>query len=218
MEFMLDSANLQELQHGVDYYPVDGITTNPSILKAEIPINYFEHLKKIKEIAGEGTFHVQLGEMTFEAMTKEAEAIWAELGKDVYLKIPVTEEGVKTIKWVKANGGRVTATSIYYTFQGIMAIQAGADYLAPYCNRMHNNDIDFYAAISQLRQMIDRDGYASKILAASFKSVAQVTQAIEAGAHAVTIQPALLKTAMHSALVTDAVAAFGRDQAKVKGE
>ena len=66
--------------------------------------------------------------------------------------------------------------------------------------------------------MIDRDGYASKILAASFKSVAQVTQAIEAGAHAVTIQPALLKTAMHSALVKDAVEAFGRDQAKVKGE
>ena len=215
MEFMLDSANLAELKHGVEYYPVDGITTNPSILKAEIPINYFEHLKAIKEIAGEGTFHVQLGKMTFEEMVEEAKTIWAELGKDVYLKIPVTEEGVKTIKWVKANGGRVTATSIYYTFQGIMA---GADYLAPYCNRMNNNDIDFYSAISQLRQLIDRDGYNSKILAASFKSVAQVTQAIEAGAHAVTIQPALLKTAMHSALVTDAVAAFGRDQAKVKGE
>ena len=194
MEFMLDSANLAELQHGCEYYPVDGITTNPSILKAEIPINYFEHLKKIQAIAGTGTFHVQLGKMTFEEMVE------------------------KTIKWVKANGGRVTATSIYYTFQGIMAIQAGADYLAPYCNRMNNNDIDFYSAISQLRQLIDRDGYDSKILAASFKSVAQVTQAIEAGAHAVTIQPALLKTAMHSALVADAVAAFGKDQAKVKGE
>lgn len=218
MEFMLDSANLEELKHGVAYYPVDGITTNPSILKAEIPINYFEHLKKIKEIAAGGTFHVQLSSMTCEGMMKEAEAIWQELGKDVFLKIPVTEEGVKAIKAVKAAGGFVTATSIYYTFQGIMAIHAGADYLAPYCNRMNNNDIDFYSAISQLRQLIDRDGYASKILAASFKSVAQVTQAIEAGAHAVTIQPALLKTAMHSALVMDAVEAFGRDQAKVKSE
>ena len=51
MEFMLDSANLEELKHGVEYYPVDGITTIPSILKAEIPINYFEHLKKIKDFA-----------------------------------------------------------------------------------------------------------------------------------------------------------------------
>ena len=218
MEFMLDSANLQELKHGVEYYPVDGITTNPSILKAEIPINFFEHLKAIREIAGNGTFHVQLASLTHEGMVEEAEKIWAEMGKDVYLKIPVTEEGVKTIKWVKANGGRVTATSIYYTFQGIMAIQAGADYLAPYCNRMNNNDIDFCSAISQLRQLIDRDGYDSKILAASFKSVAQVTQAIDAGAHAVTIQPALLKTAMNSALVSDAVAAFGRDQDKVLGK
>ena len=90
MEFMLDSANLAELQHGCEYYPVDGITTNPSILKAEIPINYFEHLKKIQAIAGTGTFHVQLGKMTFEEMVEEAKTIWAELGKEVYRKIPVT--------------------------------------------------------------------------------------------------------------------------------
>ena len=82
MEFMLDSANLAELQHGCEYYPVDGITTNPSILKAEIPINYFEHLKAIKEIAGEGTFHVQLGKMTFEEMVEEAKTIWAELNSN----------------------------------------------------------------------------------------------------------------------------------------
>ena len=75
MEFMLDSANLAELQHGCEYYPVDGITTNPSILKAEIPINYFEHLKAIQEIAGTGTFHVQLGEMTFEKMVEEYDDI-----------------------------------------------------------------------------------------------------------------------------------------------
>jgi len=219
MEFMLDSANLKELEYGMMYYPVDGVTTNPSILKADLPFDYFTHLKAIKTLCGERTFHVQLASLMCEDMLKEAETIWAELGKDVYLKIPMTEEGVKATKEVKARGGKVTATAIYYTFQGVMAIHAGADYLAPYCNRMENNDIDFVQTIEELRTLIDRDGYNAKILAASFKNVKQVTAAIAAGAHCVTVQPALLKTAMHSALVSDAVEAFAKDQARIlKGE
>ena len=215
MEFMLDSAHLDDLKRGLEYYPVDGVTTNPSILKDELPMEYISHLKAIRALCGERTLHVQVGSLTCEDMLNEAETIQAAVGPSVYLKVPVTEEGLKAIRCLKARGANVTATAIYYPFQGIMAIHAGADYLAPYCNRMANNDIDFYAAISQLRDLIDRDGYNAKILAASFKSVSQVTQAIAAGAHAVTVQPELLQTAMHSALVEDAVAAFGKDHARV---
>lgn len=215
MEFMLDSANLKDLEYGITYYPVDGVTTNPSILKADLPFDYFERLKAIKALCDGRTFHVQLASETYDEMMLEAEKIWQNVGKDVYLKIPVTEEGVRAIKEVKARGGCVTATAIYYTFQGVMAIHAGADYLAPYCNRMENNDIDYMNTIEELRYLIDRDGYQVKILAASFKNVKQVTNAIAAGAHCVTIQPELLKTAMHSALVSDAVAAFGKDHKKV---
>lgn len=218
MEFMLDSANLKELEHGLQYYPVDGITTNPSILKAEWPFDYFTHLTAVKKLCAGRTMHVQLGSLTCEDMLREAEEIWQVLGKDVYVKIPVTEEGVRAIREVKARGGRVTATSIYYTFQGIMAIHAGADYLAPYCNRMGNIDVDFEEVIVQLRELIDRDGYQAKILAASFKNVKQITNAIAAGAHSVTVPPALLKTAMHSPVVGDAVQVFARDSRHIRGE
>ena len=215
MEFMLDSANLKELEYGIKYYPVDGVTTNPSILKADLPFDYYEHLKAIQALCGERTMHVQLASLDFDGMMAEAEEIWGILGKNVFLKIPVTEEGVRAIKEVKARGGFVTATAIYYPFQGMMAIHAGADYLAPYCNRMENNDIDFVTAIEQLRDLIDRDGYDAKILAASFKNVKQVTAAITAGAHAVTVQPALMKAILHSSLVMDAVETFGKAQAEV---
>ena len=216
MEFLLDSANLKDLEHGIKYYPVDGVTTNPSILKADLPFDYYEHLKAIQALCGERTMHVQLASEDFDGMMAEAEEIWENLGKNVFLKIPVTEEGVRAIKEVKSRGGFVTATSIYYPFQGMMAIHAGADYLAPYCNRMENNDIDFVTAIEQLRDLIDRDGYDAKILAASFKNVRQVTAAITAGAHCVTIQPALLKTAMHSMLVSDAVHTFSKDYQTIR--
>jgi len=217
MELMLDTANLEELKEGLDYYPVDGITTNPSILKAGLPFDYDQRLKDIKALCGaHRTFHVQLGSETCEDMLKEAREIWETLGKDVYLKVPVTQEGVKAIKEIKALGGLVTATCIYHTVQGIMAIHAGADYLAPYCNRMSDKDIDFCEVISQLRELIDRDGYQAKILAASFKNMTQVTQAIYAGAHTVTVQPALLKSALHSPLVTAAAEVFKKDYEQVR--
>ena len=215
MEFMLDTANLNEIQAGLSTYPVDGVTTNPSILKAALPMNYFDHLKKIKFLCGARTLHVQLGSPDFDSTMAEAERIWEHLGKDVYLKVPVTETGLKGIQALKKQGAHITATCIYYPIQGIMAIHAGADYLAPYCNRMAANEIDFSRAIAQMRRLIDRDGYDSKILAASFKTPSQITQAIHAGAHCVTVPPALMKQALSSALVIDAVAAFEKDQNKV---
>lgn len=216
MEFMLDTADLLQISRGLETYPVDGVTTNPSILKSSLPFDYYTHLRAIKNLCDGRTFHVQLGSPDCSGMIREAHEIWEELGKDVYLKIPVTMEGIKAIKAVKALGGRVTATCIYYPMQGILAIHAGADYLAPYCNRMAANEIDFYNAISQLRNLIDRDGYSAKILAASFKNAAQITQAIEAGAHCVTVPPALLDQAMSSPLVMDAAAAFERDYALIR--
>jgi len=216
MEFMLDTANLAEIKKGIEYYPVDGVTTNPSILKANLPLNYSEHLTKIRSIIGDRTFHVQLGAEKAEDMIREAEHLQELLGKDVYLKVPVTEEGIKAIKCIKKDGGHVTATCIYYPIQGIMAIHAGADYLAPYCNRMQNNDIDFVHAIEMLRILIDDGNYDAKILAASFKNVLQVTQAIEAGAHSVTVQPSLMLTALNSALVNDAAAVFHQDYLRVQ--
>ena len=215
MEWILDTADLDAIRAGLDYYPIEGVTTNPSILKAALPMDFIPHLKTIKELCGDRTFHVQLGSLTADEMVSEAENLQNILGKELFLKVPVTREGIKAISRIKAGGGHVTATAIYYPIQGMLAMAAGADYLAPYCNRMQNNDIDFRAAIAELRHLIDRDHYQSKILAASFKNVSQITAAIDAGAHAVTVQPSILDSALSSALVGDAVAAFARDQARV---
>ena len=138
--------------------------------------------------------------------------------KDIYVKVPVTEEGLKAIRQLKTRGVNVTATAIYYPLQGMLAAAAGADYLAPYCNRMEQNEIDFGRAIGEIRRLIDRDGYQAKILAASFKNAGQVVKAIDSGAHAVTAQPATLRSVLKSALVADAVAVFNADQRLAKGE
>ena len=208
MDWMIDTANLHDIREALDIFPVDGITTNPSILKAELPMAYWEHLTAIHALCGGRTLHVQLKEGDCARMLEEAAEIRDKIGADVYLKVPVTEQGLKAIQALKRIGANVTATAIYYPLQGMLAAAAGADYLAPYCNRMEQNEIDYGQAISQIRHMIDRDGYTARILAASFKNAGQVVRSIDCGAHAVTVQPALLRSVLKSALVTDAVHTF----------
>ena len=212
MEFMLDTANLDEVAKNLAIFPITGVTTNPTILKAEGNIALRERLLELRRLCGENrSLHVQLLARRCEDMLLEAEAIYELLGENTYVKIPVTEEGVKAIAQLKRRGKPVTATAVYYLTQALLAVAAGADYVAPYCNRMENNDIDYRQIIESTRRLIDRDGYAAKIVAASFKNGAQVNAALVSGAHAVTLAPSLLKTTLISPLVENAVLDFEKD-------
>ena len=214
MEWMLDSANLNEVRESLEIFPICGVTTNPTILRSEGRIDYAKHLCELHAIVGANrTFHVQAGVDGCDNIVREAQRIHDILGKDVYIKVPITEEGLKAIARLKAQGVHITATAIYTAYQGLLAADAGADYLAPYCNRMEQFGIDFGAAITQIRHMIDRDHLPAKILGASYKNVGQLVRSVDCGAHAVTAQPAMLRAALQSALVVDAVRTFNANQA-----
>lgn len=212
MQFMLDSANLEQLAQCLDSYPIEGITTNPTILKEVGGAPLRERLLQIRALCGsERSLHVQLLARDVPGMLQEAEAVYSLLGENTYVKIPVTEPGLKAIRTLKAAGKPVTATAVYYLSQALLAVAAGADYVAPYCNRMENHDIDYRQIIEATRALIDRDGYTAKIVAASFKNIAQVNEALACGAHAVTVAPELLRTPLASPLVESAIRAFEDD-------
>lgn len=218
MELLFDTANIEEIKKFSQYYPVTGITSNPSILKAEGKINFFAQLREIRSIIGmEKTLHVQILETTAEGMLAEADAILKNVDDQVYIKIPTTEEGLKAMMQLKSRGAGVTATAIYTKIQGFAAIMAGADFIAPYCNRMDNLDVDFEDCIAAFRQMIDENNSKCKILAASFKNIAQVNKAFLAGAQTATVQPAMLHAVFTMAAVDKAVADFQTDWESVQG-
>ncbi|NLI21205.1 MAG: fructose-6-phosphate aldolase [Clostridiales bacterium] len=212
MQYLLDTANLDQIRECFDLYPIEGVTTNPSILKAEGDVPLGAHLRAIRALCGPTrSLHVQLLARDSDGLLGEAARVAALLGPETYVKIPVTEQGLKAIRLLKARGVRVTATSVYSLAQGLLAVAAGADYLAPYCNRMEALEIDFRNVIEDLRALIDRDGYATRIVAASFKNMGQVNDALACGAHAVTLAPDLLRAPCASPLVRDTVSAFEKD-------
>lgn len=221
MELMLDNANLETIKEFAEIYPYVGVTSNPTIIKKEGKINFFEHFRKIRQIIGkERSLHIQVVSQTADEMIKEAEKIVEKIDKDVYIKIPVTEEGLRAIKHLKERNFKITATAIYTKMQGLVAIAAGADYIAPYYNRIQSRGSDASATIACFRQNINYFGKHTKILAASFHHGGQVTNALQAGADAVTIQPDLLREmvcANYTNYINNAVETFAADWEQSQG-
>jgi transaldolase len=219
MELMLDTANLNDIKNYLDIYPISGVTSNPSILKKEGRINVFDHLNQIRNIIGmDKSLHVQVVTSTCENMIKEAYKICEKIDKSVYIKIPVNEEGLKAIKTLKQEGYYITATAIYTKMQGDLAILAGADYIAPYVNRMENISINSEEVIAHFAHMIKEYNYDTKILAASFKNSGQLTNAYEWGAHSVTVDPVILHDALNMPSISKAVEDFRLDFEQINGE
>ena len=212
MEFLFDSANLAVIEELTPLYPVAGVTTNPTNIKAEGRIQLYAHLRQIRRIIGpDRSLHVQVLAQDAQGMVAEGHRLLEQVDDRVFVKIPTTEQGIRAMRLLKDEGIGVTATAIYSKIQGMLAIAAGADYIAPYVNRMENLGVDSSATIASLAKSIERHGAACKIVAASFKNVAQVTAALDAGAQAVTVPPALLRAALAAPDVTAAVNAFTQD-------
>ncbi len=218
-ELLLDTANLDEITECLTAWPVAGVTSNPSILKKEGDIDVYSRLAKIKELCGAGrSLHVQVVSNTTEAIVEEAHCILDRLGRDVFIKIPVSAAGLPAIKRLTAEGVSITATAIYSTIQGILAVLAGAKYIAVYCNRMENNCTDPNAVIREIRGFIDGSGSTAKILAASFKNVGQVTAAYANGAQSVTVGADIIRAGLGMASIRDAVDAFAKDFEDIHGK
>ncbi|MGT2749397.1 fructose-6-phosphate aldolase [Streptococcus orisasini] len=218
MEFMLDTLNLEEIKKWAAILPLAGVTSNPSIAKKEGEIDFFEQMKKVRAILGEEpSLHAQVVAEDVEGIIKDAHKLRDTLGGNLYIKIPVSPEGLIAIKQLKKEGFQITATAIYTVFQGLLAIEAGADYLAPYYNRMENLNTDPVEVISQLAQAIERKQATTKILAASFKNVSQMTKALAAGAQAVTAGADIFAAGFANPSIQKAVDDFAADWESTQG-
>ena len=216
-ELMLDTANLNEIADGISIYPICGVTTNPSILKKEGSVDLYAHLSEIKKRCGYRTLHIQVVSLKTEDILEEAHCILNNLGKDTFIKVPVSKAGLSAIKALASEGVNVTATAVYSSMQGILSVLAGAKYIAAYYNRMENNSIDPNAVISDIRRFIDDGRFDAKILAASFRNVSQVVNAYTWGAQSATVPLDILSSALGMACIQTAVDDFTKDFESIHG-
>lgn len=216
MIYMLDTADLTAIKKAVDLYPVVGVTTNPSIIaKENRPLS--DILLDIRELIGpDRMLHAQVMGKDAETMLKEAKALRV-IDPLIIVKIPVTPQGIKAMKLVHAEGIRITATAILTPQQALMAAMAGAEFLAPYVNRLDNICGDGVAVAAEMVQLIETYQLEAKVLAASFKNVQQVHKVALAGAQSVTIAPDVFDLLLVHPLTDSGVAGFVSDWESVYG-
>ena len=218
MFMLIDTANLEDIKRIYDLLPVDGVTTNPTILKAEHK-NPLECLREIRAfLPHEAQLHVQTVSTTAEEIVKEAEFIQQELGYDTYIKIPVFDQGIKAMKLLKKKGANITATAIYTAMQGLIAAKAGASFVAPYVNRLDNIGFDGVDVAKNIHAMLKSQEYATDVLAASFKNTQQVLCLCEHGIGAITAAPKVLEQLIKHQITSLAIEEFNRDFAAVAGQ
>ena len=212
MKYLIDSANLDEIRALSEYLPIAGVTGNPSIVKKEGSVPFFAHMREIRSIIGNlRPLHIQVTATDYDGMMRDAEAVFRHVDEKVFIKVPVDFEGVKVIKALRRQGANVTATAVYGMDQAFMALEAGADCIAPYYNRMEALGVDAASVIGNIAGIIAHYGYETEILAASFKQPGQIDRAILAGAHSVTVAPDVLRGIFAKQVVADAVQAFSDD-------
>ncbi|MBQ8140116.1 MAG: fructose-6-phosphate aldolase [Clostridia bacterium] len=218
MKLILDTANLNDIKYFNEYYPIVGVTTNPTILSKEGG-DIVAHLKEIRNIIGpDKELHVQVTETKCEDMIAEAEAIVGLLGKNTFVKIPATDEGIKATKYLSAKGYGITMTAILSAAQAMIASNAGAAYVAPYVSRLENICDDGVAIVAEIQAIFDASGTSTEVLAASFKTVRQVLGVAMTGAGASTVGSEVMYKLLAHPTTDTSIAGFASDWKKAFGD
>lgn len=193
MIYLADTADVAALKQLYSFFPLEGITTNPTILKlAGQPLS--KAITELSEIVKEGMIHVQVLSNQADDMVKEAKRYkdYFNFGDNYYAKIPVSIEGYKAIRILKDAGINVTATAIFTQQQALVASRAGADFVAPYVSRLDNISSHGIEVVSDIVKNIKKFNLPTKVLAASFKTVDQIHRVSMVGSQSATIGPDLL--------------------------
>jgi len=217
MLILLDTANIEEIKRQYDLFPVAGVTTNPTIIAKE-KTSFLGLLKEIRSVIGTNTMlHVQAISRKAEVIVEEAKYLNDEIGGNLYIKIPVIPEGIKAMKLLKAQGIKTTATVIYTPQQALMAAMAGAEFVAPYVNRLDNVCSDGVRVVGEIVELFRQHSVPAKVLAASFKNVEQVHKASLCGSHAITASPDIIDLLLKYPLTDSSVDQFISDWEGVYG-
>ena len=218
MKLILDTANLEDIRYFNTYYPIVGVTTNPTILSREGG-DIVKHLHEIRKIIGEEKeLHIQVTETEYEKMIAEAKAIVKAFGKNTFVKIPATDVGLRATKTLSQEGYNVTVTAVLSAGQALLAANAGAKYVAPYVSRLENICENGVETVAEIQQIFDAAGSDTEILAASFKTAREVLEVALTGAGAATVSADVMKKLLAHPATDTSIAGFAADWEKAFGK
>ncbi|MCK4244732.1 MAG: fructose-6-phosphate aldolase [Candidatus Omnitrophica bacterium] len=212
MKFFLDTAIVEDIRWAANLGIVDGVTTNPSLI-ARSGRKFEEVVKEITEIV-DGPISAEAVSLEAEKMVEEARKL-AKIHKNIVVKIPFIEEGIKAVKVLSKEGIRTNVTLIFSASQALIAAKVGANYVSPFIGRIDDTGARGMNVVEETVEIFENYGYQTEVIVASIRHPLHVIEAAVIGAHIATIPPPILKKMISHPLTDKGVKMFLEDWKKV---
>lgn len=191
MKFFIDTADLGEIREANAMGVLDGVTTNPSLMKKAGGSDFHAHILKICEIV-DGDVSAEVIATDYDGIMAEARTL-AAIHDNVVVKVPLILDGIKAIKSLTQEGIKTNCTLCFSATQALVAAKAGATYISPFVGRLDDISTPGMELIEQIVQIYDNYGYTTQVLVASIRNPMHVVDAALIGAHVATIPFSVIK-------------------------
>lgn len=215
MKFFIDTANLDQIKEAHELGILDGVTTNPSLMAKEGIKGHASILKHYVDICNiiDGDVSAEVLSVKYEEIISEGIDL-SKLHKNIIVKVPVTTDGIKAIKYFTTNGIKTNCTLVFSIGQALLAAKAGATYVSPFVGRLDDISSDGIDLIRQIRNIYDIYGYKTEILAASIRHTMHIIDCAKIGADVVTCPLDAIKGLIKHPLTDSGLEKFLEDTKK----
>lgn len=209
MKFFLDTVDIDEIRDLAATGLVDGVTTNPSLV-AKSGRDFLEVVQEICSVV-DGPVSAEVAATNFDDMLEEGRKL-ASLADNVAVKVPLTQDGLKTCKSLNQGGIKVNVTLCFSPAQAILAAKAGAAFVSPFIGRLDDVASDGMQLIADICEIYSGyPDFKTEVLVASVRHPMHVVESARLGADVVTVPPGVLRQMFHHPLTDKGLAAFQAD-------
>ncbi|SHJ32547.1 transaldolase [Shimia gijangensis] len=208
MKFFVDTAEIDAIAELNDLGMVDGVTTNPSLIKKS-GRDIIEVTKEICDLV-DGPVSAEVTAIDADEMIAEGRKL-VEIADNIAVKVPLTWDGLKACKALSDDGHMVNVTLCFSANQALLAAKAGATFISPFIGRLDDINVDGMDLIGDIRSIYDNYGFDTQILAASIRTVNHVTECALVGADVMTAPPNVIKAMINHPLTDKGLDAFLAD-------
>ncbi|QDP18881.1 fructose-6-phosphate aldolase [Sphingomonas xanthus] len=208
MKFFADTAEIADIQELHDTGLLDGVTTNPSLIKKS-GRDFMEVVKEITAICP-GPVSAEVVALDHDGMMREAETL-RKIADNIAIKVPLTIDGLKTCKALTGDGTMVNVTLCFSANQALLAAKAGATFISPFVGRHDDVGYPGIELIADIRMIYDNYDFATQILVASVRNPIHIHDSAKLGADVMTAPPSVIKQLFKHPLTDNGIAAFLKD-------
>lgn len=212
MKFFIDTANIEEIRKAWDLGVIDGVTTNPSLISKEGK----DPIKLLREICTivNGPVSAEAVTMTADEMVREAKSL-SKIHKNIVVKIPMIEEGLKAVKKLSAMGIRTNVTLVFSSSQALLAAKAGATFVSPFVGRLDDISHVGMDIVGDILDIYENYMFSAEVIVASIRNPLHVVDAARMGAHIATIPYSVIIQLLKHPLTDIGIEKFLKDWEKV---